>query len=180
MQFDVLPVLMGAYYEPPEDDEHLSSSAVGDEYGNMDHSYSGNATPSGAAPSDKSSSVVDQGMSKEQRKRAINESLLVALQNSEIVSNCAYTLFNLIERSSHRTLAVQNEEAVIMIIALSRSKHSTAKVLCGAILCRLALEPQCCQYFVKARTNVPPLLQVRIQLRDLLFVCVFFGLFLYR
>ena len=25
-QFDVLPVLMGAYYEPPEDDEHLSAS----------------------------------------------------------------------------------------------------------------------------------------------------------
>ena len=77
MQFDVLPVLMGAYYEPPEDDEHPSSSAVGDEYGNMDHSYSGNATPSGAAPSDKSSSVVDQGMTKEQRKRAINESCLL-------------------------------------------------------------------------------------------------------
>ena len=161
-QFDVLPVLMGAYYEPPEDDEHLSDSIAGEEYGAMDHGFSGNATPGGGASLDKGNGVDDQGMTKDQRERAINDSLLHASQNSGIVSNCAHTLFNLIERSSHRTLAVQNEEAVVMIIALSRSKISTAKVLCGAILCRLALEPQCCQSFVQARPNAPPLLQVRV------------------
>ena len=147
---------MGAYYESPEDEEHLSSAVSSEEYSTTDQNYSGKSTSDGVISSEKDR----RQMTKEERNKALNEILLLASQNSEIVANCAHTLFNLIERSSHRLIATQNEEAVATIIALARSKISTAKVLCGAILCRLALEPQCCQSFVQARPNAPPLLQV--------------------
>ena len=154
---------MGAYYESPEIDDHLSTSANADDYGTIDHSFKDDRGSNSSTLLEKAHAG-DNGeqMTKEEREQAINESLFQASRNNQVVSNCAYTLFNLIERPSHCVLAVQNEEAVFTIIALSRSSLSSAKVLCGAILCRLALEPQCCKSFVKSRPNAPPLLQVRL------------------
>ena len=70
--------------------------------------------------------------------------------DSQIIVSCANTMFNLVGLKRHCIRAVDDKDAVKTISYLAHSHLKQAKIMAGAILCRLAQEPECIQKLVAA------------------------------
>lgn len=75
-------------------------------------------------------------------------SLIESIATLDVTRNCCATMYNMVGTTEHRGIVIDDPEAVETLLKLSVSKLDDARILCGAILCRLASDPTCATRFV--------------------------------
>ena len=73
---------------------------------------------------------------------------LIEQGNESVIHQCCCTIFNMVSTSEFRQNIIGNTDVVETLLRLSVSKFDNARIMCGAILCRLASDQSCAKEFV--------------------------------
>ena len=73
---------------------------------------------------------------------------LIEQGNESVIHQCCCTIFNMVSTSEFRQNIIGNTDVVETLLRLSVSKFDNARIMCGAILCRLASDQAAQKEFV--------------------------------
>jgi hypothetical protein len=73
---------------------------------------------------------------------------LINRGNEKVIHQSCCTIFNMVTTTEFRQNIINNSDVVETLLKLSVSKLDDARIMCGAILCRLASDQSCAKQFV--------------------------------